>query len=127
MKRPGRPRGASDGAWKAICVVREYLQGASLSQNAWAVRIGQTPSSVHRALTQSQDEARWTPTLSVIYRIAKSPQDAQAQQATAANLASVPPPQGEVVQRILRDLEELLALMRISGKRKRVVRGSRRR
>lgn len=119
MNGRGRPRSASNGAWKAICSIREYLAGASLTPNAWAVRIGQTPSSVHRALTQTKEHARWTPTLKAIYRIAENPVKAQAQHSTVTTLTSVPPPQGEVVQRILRDLEELVTLTGAGGQRRR--------
>lgn len=123
MNVRGRPRSASNGAWKAICSIRDYLAWASLTPNAWAVRIGQTPSSVHRALTQTKEGARWTPTLKALYRIAENPEEARAQHSTVTKLTSVPPPQGEVVQRILRDLEELVTLTGVAGQR----RGGRRR
>ena len=120
MSGRGRPPGVSNGAWKAICSIREYLASASLTPNAWALRIGQTPSSVHRALTQPKEDARWTPTLKALYRIAENPEAAFTQHSTLTKLTNVPSPQGEIVQRILHDLEELVTLTGVHGQRRRV-------
>lgn len=112
----GRPKGPSKGAWQAICSARRHLRTNGISQNAWALAHGYTPSSVSRALAQSEGNARWTPTLRGIYRIAINPEAATSERSATAALLNTPSPQGEVVRRILRDLQELVELSKAAKK-----------
>ena len=106
----GRPRSRMAGAQEAFDTIEKYRRAENLSLNELAIRCRLTPSSVSRALADRQT-ARWTPTLTRIYCIAKNGEIETKISPVMRRLAAYEGPGEVAVKRLLDDVETLIATL----------------
>jgi transcriptional regulator with XRE-family HTH domain len=109
-KPRGRPPSRTAGAQEAFDAIEEYRKGLNLSFNELAIRCGLTPSSVLRALADRRT-ARWTPTLTRIYSIAKNEAVETKISPVMRRLAAYEGPGEAAVKRLLDDVETLITTL----------------
>lgn len=103
----GRPFSKVEGASDAFDEVERFRMANSMTMNALAIRFGITPSSVARCLSDRK-EARWTPTLTQLYRNVLISKAESTVSPALQRLASYTGPAEPVLKRLLGDMEELI-------------------
>jgi hypothetical protein len=103
----GRPFSKAQGASDAFDEVERFRMANSMTMNALAIHFGITPSSVARCLSD-RNEARWTPTLTQLYRNVLISKAESAVSPALQRLASYTGPAEPVLKRLLGNMEELI-------------------
>ena len=103
----GRPFSKAQGAPEAFDEVERFRAANNMTMNALAIHFGITPSSVARCLSH-RDEARWTPTLTQLYRNVLMAKVEPTMSPALQRLASYTGPAEPVLKRLLGNMEELI-------------------
>ena len=106
----GRPPSKTKGAVEAFDEIERYKKEEGLKNHALALRFNMTPSTVSRVLA-NRDEAAWTPGFDQIYCNVLNARRLETGKPTLQRLADCKGQVGEIVNRILEDVDALIVLL----------------
>jgi len=106
----GRPPSRTAGAVEAFDEIERYKKEKGLKNHGLALRFNMTPSTVNRALA-SRETAAWTPGLHQIYCNVLNARRPETEKPALQRLADCKGQVGEIVHRILEDVDALVVLL----------------